>query len=80
MFGKIPRAERVTVVAYNLKGERLEIDAEGVDARVWQHEIDHFSGILIIDKMTPASSMASSRRLKEMEADHKERAAGSRIL
>jgi peptide deformylase len=80
VFGKIPRAERVAVVAYNLQGERLEIDAEGVAARVWQHEIDHFSGILILDKMTPASSMASSRRLKEMEADHRERAAGSRIL
>jgi peptide deformylase len=80
VFGKIPRAEKVTVVAYNLQGERLEIDAEGVDARVWQHEIDHFSGILITDKMTPDGSVENSIRLKELETAHKEGAAGTRIL
>lgn len=80
VFGKISRSERIKVVAYNLKGEKLELEAEGLEARVWQHEIDHLNGILIIDKMTPASSLANSRRLKELEEIYKEGAARTRSL
>ncbi|MGR3219915.1 MAG: peptide deformylase [Candidatus Anammoxibacter sp.] len=65
--GKLIRSATVEVVAYNLKGERLQIEAEGLQARVFQHEIDHLNGILFIDKMTPASSMANSQKIKEFE-------------
>ena len=65
--GKIPRSEIVEVAAYNLKGEKLQIKAGGLLARVFQHEIDHLNGILFIDKMTPASSMANSQKIKEFE-------------
>lgn len=71
VFGKVSRAEKIVVAAYNLRGERLEMEAEGLSARVWQHEIDHLDGILIIDKMTPASRMAASKRLKELEQMYK---------
>lgn len=80
VFGKIPRSEKVKVTAYNLEGEELELEAGGIEARVWQHEIDHLNGILIIDKMTPASSIANSRRIKELEAIYKEGAAITRSL
>ncbi|MEE9584460.1 MAG: peptide deformylase, partial [Candidatus Brocadiales bacterium] len=80
VFGKIPRSERVKVVTYDLQGERLELEAEGLEARVWQHEIDHLNGLLIIDKMTPASSLANSKRLKELEVIYKEGATGTRTL
>ncbi|MFQ5957207.1 MAG: peptide deformylase [Candidatus Brocadiales bacterium] len=80
IFGKIVRSERIKVVAYNLQGEKLELEAEGLEARVWQHEIDHLNGILVIDKMTPASSLANSRRLKELEEIYKEGTAKTRSL
>ncbi len=73
VFGKVTRAKKVVVVAYNLRGERLEMEVEGLSARVWQHEIDHLNGILIIDRMTPASRLAASKRLKELEQLYKER-------
>ena len=65
--GKIPRSEKVEVVAYNLDGDRLKIKANGLLARVFQHEIDHLNGILFIDKMTPASSLANTKKIKEFE-------------
>lgn len=73
VLGKVMRAERVVVVAYNLKGEKLEIEAEGLDARVWQHEIDHIDGQLFIDIMSPASRLAVSQRLKELEIAYRKR-------
>lgn len=72
VFGKVMRSEKVVVAAYTLKGERLEIKVEGLSARVWQHEIDHLNGTLIIDKMTPASRLANSKRIKELEQAFRE--------
>jgi peptide deformylase len=64
---KVPRASKVLVVAYTLAGERLEIEAEGVAASAWQHEMDHLNGLLIIDRLAPTTMMTIRDRLKELE-------------
>ena len=38
------------------RGEPLEIEASGLEARVLQHEIDHLDGVLMLDRDAPASS------------------------
>lgn len=48
--GVVIRPEKVTVIAYNEKGDMLEINGEGLLARVLCHEIDHLDGVLFIDK------------------------------
>ena len=80
VFGKVSRAKKVVVVAYNLKGERLEMEAEDLPARVWQHEIDHLNGTLIIDRMTPASRLSANKRLKELEEMFREGSSKVRTL
>ena len=49
MFGAITRAEKVTVEAYNEKGEKFSRGASGLLAQIFQHEIDHLNGILFTD-------------------------------
>lgn len=44
--GAVKRALKVRVKAKNLDDETVEIRAEGLLARVLQHEIDHLQGIL----------------------------------
>jgi peptide deformylase len=39
----------VTAVGLDQKGERIEMQAEGLLARVIQHEVDHLHGKLILD-------------------------------
>lgn len=48
---EVERAVRITVVGKDLAGEDLEIEAEGMMARVLQHEIDHLEGTLFIDRL-----------------------------
>lgn len=48
---EVERALRVVVAGKNLAGEDIEITAEGFLARVLQHEIDHLSGTLYIDRI-----------------------------
>lgn len=76
MMGKIMRSQYVTVVAYNLKGEKLKIEAEGLLSRTWQHEIDHLEGCLFIDKMTPASMLANKQKVKNFELTYQNSKAG----
>ncbi len=49
----IPRAERVKVVAKDIEGNDIQLDAEGFLAIVLQHEIDHLNGIPFINYLSP---------------------------
>ena len=71
--GNVPRSARLTCRWYDLDGQRREMAAEGLLARIFQHEIDHLHGRLIIDRMTPASRLAVRGRLRELERDYKAR-------
>jgi peptide deformylase len=52
--GRVYRDFRIQVKAYNaLIGENVLIKAEGYDAIVLQHEIDHLDGILFYDHIDP---------------------------
>jgi peptide deformylase len=69
LFQKIRRAKTVTVQAYNLKGEVIEKVISDLEARLWQHEVDHLDGILFIDKMGTIAKLSSRAALKEFERD-----------
>jgi peptide deformylase len=69
LFQKVRRAKTVKVAAYNLKGEPVEIEASDLDARLWQHEIDHLNGVLFIDKMGTIASLAARGSVAKFERD-----------
>jgi peptide deformylase len=49
--GRVPRARRIIVHAYDRSGKALELRASGFTARVIQHETDHLDGVLFFDRM-----------------------------
>lgn len=49
-FGRVERAERVRVKAYDRHGKKLDIKAKGLLAHVLQHEVDHLNGTVFVDK------------------------------
>ena len=57
----IERPARVTCEALDLDGATVRIDADGMLARVLQHEIDHLDGVLIIDRAEPEQRKAALR-------------------
>ena len=50
VYESIKRPARVTVQAFNENGKPFTLEAEGLLARVIQHEYDHLDGILYIDR------------------------------
>lgn len=49
-WGLVPRAEKVTLRAYNEKGMAFTRGASGLLAHIFQHELDHLEGVLYTDK------------------------------
>jgi peptide deformylase len=64
---KIWRTKKVRMNAQDLDGNPIEEVADGYHARIWQHEIDHLDGTMIIDRMGPVARLASRRILKELQ-------------
>ena len=50
LYGKVSRASKATVEAYDEHGKKFSIGGTGLMAQIFQHETDHLNGILFIDK------------------------------
>ncbi len=49
-FFPVERPVKVKIKARDAAGKKIKIKAEGLLARVLQHEIDHLDGVLVIDR------------------------------
>lgn len=59
----VERSTSVKVRARSMADEEISIDAEGLLARVFQHEIDHLDGRLIIDRTSKGERIRALREL-----------------
>ena len=50
LYGKVRRATRATVEAYDEHGKKFTKEGTGLLAHIFQHETDHLDGILFVDK------------------------------
>jgi len=52
LYGLVKRSTKATIRARNEHGKSFEYGASGVLAQIFQHEMDHLSGVLFTDKAT----------------------------
>ncbi|HEX2410751.1 MAG TPA: peptide deformylase [Solirubrobacteraceae bacterium] len=65
---EVERPVQVRVRAQDERGAPLVIEAEGLEARVIQHEIDHLDGVLILDRTTRDQRKQAMRAMREAMA------------
>jgi len=65
---EVERSARVRVAAKDAEGDDLEIEAEGLEARIIQHEIDHLNGILILDRIPRQARKEAMRAMREAQS------------
>jgi peptide deformylase len=65
-YAKVERAEKITVRAFNEKGEKFTLDAEELLAICIQHEMDHLAGKLFVDYLSP---LKRNRIMKKLEKE-----------
>jgi peptide deformylase len=61
------RALRVRLGGQDLEGRPLDLRAEGLLARIFQHETDHLGGKLYIDRLDDEGRRDVMRQLREIE-------------
>ena len=66
-FHPTERASNVRLQGQDLDGSRLDVEADGLLARIFQHETDHLEGMLFIDRLDARGRREVLRQLREME-------------
>lgn len=67
LYVEILRPKEVLLHGWDLDGNEVEIEADELLARLFQHELDHLEGVLMFDRMTPEQrkeALAEWRRLQ----------------
>jgi peptide deformylase len=73
---EIVRPKVVTLRGVRLDGTELEVEADEMLARVFQHEIDHLDGVLLLDRLEPDERKRALRALREQDLATVARGAG----
>ncbi|MGD0453418.1 MAG: peptide deformylase [Solirubrobacteraceae bacterium] len=72
---EVERHAQVRVRALDAAGEELEVEAEGLEARVIQHEVDHLNGVLILDRISRDARKEAMRAMREAQVPAEDRPA-----
>ena len=64
---EVERPAQVRVRARDVGGAEVLVEAEGLEARVIQHELDHLDGILILDRVPRSVRKEAMRAMREAQ-------------
>ena len=65
---EVQRPVYVVVRAQDEQGQKLTVEASGLEARVIQHEMDHLDGVLILDRIDREQRREAMRALREAQS------------
>ena len=66
LYIPIKRSAKIELTAQTPDGEEVHLKAQGLAARILQHEVDHLNGKLIIDRINPFKRLKLRHELREI--------------
>jgi peptide deformylase len=76
---EIVRPKQVHLTGYDLDGNEVSFEADEYLARVFQHELDHLDGVLLLERLDDDTRKAALRTLRERSMAADEATAPSRL-
>ncbi len=73
---QVVRPKRIHLVGYDLDGNEVSIEADELEARLYQHELDHLDGTLLFDHLDADQVREAKRILRERAMDQREGPSG----
>ena len=67
VYGQVKRPKQIRVEAFDLSGQAIKADIDGMLARVVQHENDHLNGTMFIDRLSEAGRIDVEPAVAEFE-------------
>jgi peptide deformylase len=65
IFADVERSTWLRVSAQDDEGRPISFEADGLQAKIIQHEIDHLDGVLFIDRLPPVTRDRIKRRIQK---------------
>jgi peptide deformylase len=65
LWWDIPRAKQVRLTGLDRDGNELDIEADELLARVFQHELDHLDGYLLLERISAEEKKEAMRALRQ---------------
>ncbi|HKA03305.1 MAG TPA: peptide deformylase [Acidimicrobiales bacterium] len=69
LYVEILRPKEVLVTGYDLDGSEVHIEADELQARLFQHELDHLDGVLMFDRMTPEQRIDALKEWRLLQSE-----------
>ena len=63
---EIERPNEIHVKGYDLDGNEVDIEADELLGRLFQHEFDHLDGILLVERLDDEARRAALKTIREM--------------
>jgi peptide deformylase len=79
LYVEMLRPKTVLVRGVSISGEVIEIEADELEARMFQHEIDHLNGVLMFDRLEGDQRKEALREYRRIEEEAASAAAAERI-
>jgi len=64
LWFNLTRAKRVLVRGYDLDGREVSYEGEDMEAKLYQHEVDHLDGHLLLERLSPQQRKEAMRELR----------------
>ena len=64
---EIVRPKQVHLVGHDLDGNEVSIEADELAARLFQHELDHLDGVLLLERLDKDTRKQALRTLREID-------------
>ena len=67
LFFPIVRPKQVLLKGYDLDGNEISVEADEFEARVFQHELDHLDGVLLLERLDKDTRKEALRTLRDRD-------------
>jgi peptide deformylase len=71
-YAKVTRSQTVRVRFQDVDGTARELEADGLWAVCFQHEIDHLDGILFVDRLSPLKRSLFRKKYQKIQEQRQE--------
>lgn len=69
LWWEIVRPKEIHLTGFDLDGNEVSIEADELLSRLFQHELDHLDGILLLDRLDADTRKAAMKRVRELFID-----------
>ncbi|MBI2705332.1 MAG: peptide deformylase [Actinobacteria bacterium] len=66
LYFEIVRPKRILIAGLDLDGNEVQLEADEIESRLFQHELDHLNGTLLVEHLNDEQKKAAKKELREL--------------